>query len=241
MTKWVLNRVRWTSLLCLAAILTAQSLPVFQTGTRLVQVDVVVHSDKGSIKGLAKEDFILEDRGKVQTIAVFKVTESKAAPDAAPLPPGVTSNRVNRSGETAQTATVILFDRLNVTSALAQANARRSVLELLASLKPTDKIGFDSLYQGVTTVQEYKESAAPLMQAAKLVDVSGTPAGLSPSDQTLLANLREALTPAQTIGQVARVQITMAAFRSIARSLGGVPGRKNLIWITNTVPLTFGN
>jgi hypothetical protein len=37
----------------------------------------------------------------------------------------------------------------------------------------------------------------------------------------------------------ARVHITLAALRSIARALGGIPGRKNLIWVSESFPISI--
>ena len=106
-----------TLLLCAAVIAAAQQVePVYRTGAQLVQVDVVVRNDKGLVKGLTKDDFTIQDKGKAQTIALFAMNETGAAPasNPTPLPPGVASNRISASGESAQSATVILFDRLNI-------------------------------------------------------------------------------------------------------------------------------
>jgi VWFA-related protein len=46
---------------------------------------------------------------------------------------------------------------------------------------------------------------------------------------------REASTTLVTI----RVQITLDAFRSIARHVAGYPGRKNLLWVSSSFPLTI--
>ena len=103
-------------LLCAAVFAAAQQVePVYRAGTQLVQVDVVVRNDKGPVKDLTKDDFTLQDKGKAQTIAVFAMNERGGdTAKAAPLPPNVASNRINSSGETAKTATVILFDRINI-------------------------------------------------------------------------------------------------------------------------------
>ena len=56
------------TLLCFAGFATAQVQPIYRVGTRLVTVDVLVRTDKGAVKGLTKEDFILQDKGKTQQI-----------------------------------------------------------------------------------------------------------------------------------------------------------------------------
>jgi hypothetical protein len=77
-----------------AVSLSAQNLvpdaaPTFQTGTRLVQVDVVVQDKKGAVNGLTKSDFTVLDNGVPQTIAIFSVRDIKIIPRAAPLPKGL--------------------------------------------------------------------------------------------------------------------------------------------------------
>lgn len=52
--------------------------PLFSTGATLVPVKVVVRDKKGNaVENLKKEDFILKDRGKVQTISAFSVGRSE--------------------------------------------------------------------------------------------------------------------------------------------------------------------
>ncbi|MCU1337971.1 MAG: hypothetical protein JWO19_3552 [Bryobacterales bacterium] len=229
---------KWFLLPCLAGFAVAQIQPTFRVGTRLVQVDVVVRTDKTTVRGLTKDDFTVQDKGKPQNIAVFAVTEKSApGPNAAPLPSNVASNRMNNRGETAQTATVILFDRLNTPEPTDQANARTRILALLRSLKPTDKIAFYSLYDSIGVVQEFTDSADQLAQAATRLSAQGASGAADP----LQTALRDALNPTQPLDPVTRVRTTAAAFRSIARRLGGVPGRKNLLWLTSSVPLTYGS
>lgn len=247
-------------LLCAAAVAAAQQVePVYRTGTRLVQVDVAVRNDKGPVKGLTKEDFTLQDKGKPQTIAVFSMNERGGdAGKVTPLPPNVASNRVSSSGESAQGATVILFDRLNIaeaqttstsatsssnTGALsgAQARAGRQILELLASLKGPEKVGVYSLFQDLTVVRDFTEDSQPLMEAAKRAIASPQKAGTTPAEQALDSKLRDALAPGYPLDRSVRAEVTTKAFRAITRRMAGVPGRKSLIWITSSFPLTYGD
>src|SRR5215469_15377020 len=88
------------ALFCLAFSAAAQDQPTFRAGTRLVEVDVVVHNGKGPVDGLKKEDFTLLDQGKPQQIALFSVTAGRSLMKAAvPLAPGTVSNRFNSKGE----------------------------------------------------------------------------------------------------------------------------------------------
>ena len=255
---------RHTLLLCAAVIAAAQQVePVYRTGVELVQVDVVVRNDKGPIKGLTKDDFTIQDKGKQQTIALFSMNERDAAPAAAatPLPPSVSSNRINAEGVGAVSPTVILFDHINILeqqsgnpnnstsggglSGLgtgAQARAGRQVLELLASLKGNQHVALYSLFKDITLVRDFTEDTPPLIEAAKRALAMPPKAGATPAEQALDTKLRDALTPGYTIGEgSARAEITTKAFREIALRMAGVPGRKSLIWIASSFPLIYGD
>jgi len=76
-------------------------------GPRMILTDVMVTNEKGPVRGLNQNDFLLEDKGKPQKISLFDITESgKLKLPAAPLPAGIYSNRLNTKGEIQGTATV---------------------------------------------------------------------------------------------------------------------------------------
>src|SRR5438105_13178180 len=114
---------KWTVLLSCAGLAVAQIQPPLRVGSRLITVDVVVRNDQGAVKGLTRDDFTLLDKGKAQEIGVFTVTEAASPANSKPTPlqANVASNRMNRDGEESRTATVILFDRLNIPAPLDQA------------------------------------------------------------------------------------------------------------------------
>jgi len=247
-------------LLFAAVIAMAQQVePVYRTGAELVQVDVVVRNDKGPVKGLTKDDFILQDKGKPQTIAVFAMNEAGENSDAKanPLPANVGSNRINANGEKVHGATVILFDRINILegtgassntggalsglSAGAQSRASRQILSLLASLEPNRKVGLYSLFQDITVVRDFNEDSAPLIEAAKRALATPPKTGATPEERAMDAKLRDAMSPGQPLDRSVRAEITQRTFREIARRMDGVSGRKTLIWITSNFPLTYGD
>lgn len=224
----------------LGSVALAQAPPA-PAGPRMILLDVMVTNDKGSVRGLTKEDFTLEDKGKKQTLAVFAVTESGKLSTGTPLPAGVASNRLDARGLAQNTATVVLYDRIN-SFAEDQAFVRSQVLRLLAGLKESERVGFYSLGFTLKTVRDYNEDSAPLAKAAQaLLQSSTVPDSFSLPEKALFKDLSDAVSPMQQLSNQARVNITYPAFRSIERHLSGVLGRKNLIWVTSVFPLTYGN
>jgi len=231
------RRIAFT-LILMATLAKPQA--TFKTGVRLVQLDVTVANDSGAVRGLTKDDFIVEDKGKKQEIAIFAATDASQSAPPEVLPAGIASNYLNSKGERVETATVILYDKIN-TAASDQAFTRQQVLGYLAGLRDTDRVGFYDLGFQLSRVREYNETAGPLVKVAKLLQ-AGTPAdGLSPEEQALYKSLNEALTPMQQLANQARVNITYPAFKNLARHLAGASGRKNLVWVASVFPITFGN
>src|SRR3954453_16916127 len=70
--------------------------PLFRSGTRLVEVNVVVHDKHGqAVADLTKDDFNLLEAGKPQAISFFSVDRVNSAPAGAkpePLPSHTFSN-----------------------------------------------------------------------------------------------------------------------------------------------------
>ena len=239
---------KWFLLACLAGLAIAQApppvQPTFRVGTRLVQLDVVVLNDKTPVRGLTKDDFTVQDKGKTQNIELFSVAEAHKAPKVDAFPSNVASNRMNNRGESTSAATVILFDKMN-TPSTDQVVARRQTLALLSTLKETDRVAFYSLDTDLTMVQDFTDGAERLASAAKSLSAQGQdaaqPSAGSPEDQALLSALRTSLTAFQQgVDGSTRVASTMGAFRTIVRHLDGLPGRKNLIWLTAGIPFTYG-
>jgi VWFA-related protein len=230
---------KWISLLCSAGLVAAQVQPVHHAGARLITVDVLARNDKGAVKGLSKEDFTLMDKGKNQPIAVFSITDAAGASGAKtePLPENVASNRMNKSGEVARTATVILFDRLNIPFSYDLATVRSKTLEMLGSLRPTDRVGFYSLGTTLKMVQDFDQAPVKIVESAKRLSDGGT--GSDAGARELDAAITDALMPIEQQSTLVRSNGTQRALRTIARHLAGIPGRKNLIWILSSPPLDY--
>jgi len=224
-------------LLC-AALVWAQDEPaVFRTGTRLVQVDVVVREKSRAVMGLTKDDFKVTDNGKPQTIAVFSVRQ--AAPSvAAPLPPGIVANRPQARGGDPVSATVVLIDRQN-TALEDQGYARLQALKYLDRSKRTEQIALYELGTTLKVLQQFTDDRDLLRKAMDKSKMEQS-FNLMDGQNGLLAGVTgNAAAETRRMAQLRRNDITTGAFASVARQLEGLPGRKKLIWITAGLPLHF--
>jgi VWFA-related protein len=199
-------------------------------------------------------DFRVFEDGKEQAIALFSAdarSSYSTALDAIPSGGATVSNQVPVSGG----VTVILFDRLN-TGWGDQAQARRNIIKYLLQAPPTERIGFyvlDSAH--VTIAHDFTTDTRSLLNAltrlqareSREVNITGEQAPTIPSSGGLStamdAQLDAALARMDTMikGEELknRVDSTLSALEAIARHLAGIPGRKNLIWVSSAFPLSF--
>jgi VWFA-related protein len=228
---------------CVIALLLAASdgtaqTPIFSASTRLVQVNVVVHDSHGQpVSDLKRDDFTIDERGKRQEIRFFSMASADApAALSATLPSHIFSNVFAEHAGAPTSVTVVLLDLLK-TRWTDQLHARRALLAFLEQIQPQDHIAIFALgAHSLTLLHDYTTNAASLV--ARLKKVKGEPqAELQNLGLEALfdANLQEA-----DFFTAGRVVNTLATFQAIAQHLSGLPGRKNLIWLSGGFPLTIG-
>ena len=64
-----------------------QQTPPIRVSTHLVQIGVIVRDSHGPVGDLTKDDFVLLDRGKAQTISVFNVESTASTSQTVPMQP----------------------------------------------------------------------------------------------------------------------------------------------------------
>ena len=233
------------------------STPTFRVNTRLVLVDVVVTDKRNQpVLGLKPEDFTVEENGKKQKISTFVSAETpKTAPPAA-LPPGIYSNAPEYRSPGGP-ITVFVLDAAN-TPFRDQAYGRMQMLKYVQDQSnPNQRMAIFTLTDGlhmlqdftsdpkllISALQHYKPQE-PALGAAGATPVSGTvgaPSG-DPGAGTIatLQQVTAEINSFQSIqvGYVLerRTIATLEAMRTLARTLGGIPGRKQVIWLTAAFP-----
>lgn len=230
---------------------------VLKVKTRLVVVDVVAKNNKGEpIKDLKAEDFTLTEDGKQQEIRSFTFQQPNGdgrKPEISPLPANVFSNlpRYRPNGA----LNVILLDALN-SNLPDQTFMRDSMVKFLEKLPASEPVAIYLLGLKLRLIQDFTSDPAILKQAITGLKnqnspVLNNPAGSSPITDlppgsvaaSLLAQapqLRSQILAFQQERSAAQtdfqVRYTLEALNSLGRTLAGYPGRKNLIWMSESFP-----
>ena len=226
---------------------------------RIVLLDVVVtDANQRPVTGLRKDDFQVVEDGRPQTISFFEEHTGGTVSAVAlpPIPPGVYTNYPTI--KTTDSINVLLLDSLN-TQAADQTYVRPQMVKYLqaALAAPTGaRVAIFTLGSKLRMVRGFTADSAGLLRA--LTDPkSGTEAKFesqlaSPSrkksEQDACRGIRA------PIGKVAceeffaeeasarsgdRVVMTLQAFQALARYLSQFPGRKNVMWVSGSFPLSF--
>jgi len=225
-----------------------------RANTRLVEVDVVVVDKAGqAVTGLKPEDFTLEENGKKQKISLFVPPGVANQTSAAPLPPGILSNHPENV-DPAGIPLVLLLDAAN-SSFTNQSYARSQMLKYVLEHGTGRNIAVLTLTDRLRVLQQFTSDPQVLMTAIKnfrpeqpILQGAGAP----PTDAAAAAGGASALREgsgggvSQAIQDFADLQIgynterlvliTLDGMRTLSRMLGGLPGRKNVVWLTGNLP-----
>jgi VWFA-related protein len=217
--------------------------PAIRVTSKMVQLSVIVHDKDGNpVSGLKKEDFKLYDSGQLQKVAFFSeqanILRTKAIA-AGDLPNGqhAYTNRVTEDAESSGSVTAVLLDKLNtwawdmnkaLHNGVPMNNmpiAMTEVTKFLRQVQPQDRVALYGLSDKLYTLRDFTND----------VDLLLTAVGAEPGSDNRKAaeEWMQALGPRRDIlDPEYRANETVAAFRAIAKHLSGIPGRKNLLWVT---------
>lgn len=258
-----------TSLTAQQAPAVPNSGVTIRASSDLVLVDVTVRDAKQNpIRHLAQSQFTVLEDGHPQSIKFFEehvappATQASAALDSIPkLPPGLFTNFTVLPASSA--LNILLIDKLN-TPLDQQSILRQQVLKYLADMPAGTRMAIFVLTSRLNMVQGFTSDPAALRAAVAGIDgkpkasplmnkpLSGdTPGGdnldLSDLESALAAGgapfaveglqrLAAQVTAAQTEH---REDYTLDALNLLAHYLLGLPGRKNLIWLSGSFPISI--
>lgn len=240
------------------AVASSEPATVLKFTSRLVVVDVIATDHKGNpVTDLKREDFTVQEDGKDQQLKVFEfrapghdAEPAIAQSTPAGLAPNIFSNAPRFKPSTI--LNVLLLDALN-TRTIDQKRAREQMLEFLEKLPQGQPVAVYGLGIKLRLLQDFTTDPNLLKEAVKGLKgknspVLNNPAG-GPNISDVPAGMQDAM-PAQMLQQVLefqkeeaamqtelRVRLTLDALDSIARSLAGYSGRKNLIWLSESFPM----
>jgi VWFA-related protein len=198
---------------------------------REVLLDVVVTGRNGqSVTGLKPTDFSIVEEGESQRLAHLEEHHAISAEDLArlrsmpQLPPNTFTNYTPVANT--NSSTVILLDALD-TRIEDQMELRQELIDYIKHMQPGTPIAIFRVDTQIHLIQGFTADPAVLLDAAK-------GKRNMPSLQKLLFGTREEY-------GIMRSDILSMGFRLMGLYLGGFPGRKNLIWITGSIPSTYRN
>ena len=203
----------------------------------------------------------------IKNFEAHSAAESNAPLPALPkLPAGVFTNLTNAPATGA--LNVLLLDTLN-TPMTDQAAVRAEMLAYLKEAHPGTRMAVFGLttrlilLEGFTTDPEVLRAALNAKKAVPKGSVAMTDAvngdnagaedpimdteeemirgilGNDPTADEILANLQQFEAEVQTNQTLLRARVTLDALNVLARYLGGLPGRKNLIWFSGSFPINI--
>lgn len=163
-----------------ATAAAAGSMPVFRSQRQIVALDVVVADAKGHpMQGIPKQDFVIKEDGKAQTLSYFNEVSGKTptvAGEKPPLAEGAkgedkkkpeTNIFTNDSPPQAPIAvTLILYDLLN-TDAPDQQHAKLELLNFIEHKPKQERFALCTLSNGLHMIQGFTPDEGILMRAVK--------------------------------------------------------------------------
>lgn len=244
-----------------------QSGYVLKVTTRLVTLDVIATDSHGNpVRDLKPEDLqIFEEHKAQQKIEHFEYFETLKRPGtqensatAARKASGIISNRLPLELLKIP-PTVLLMDSLN-TQTPNQAQGRAKMIQLLRGLPPDTRVAVFLLGSSLRILQGFT-SDGRLLRAALDQSLVGNSIQQDPRNDLgdtsnyildTTAGSGANLGLAAQVGEVQnfekeeysmsvdlRMKETLGAFTQIGQYLSGIPGRKNLIWVSESFPLTI--
>lgn len=203
-----------------------------KANTRLVVVDVVATDSKGQpVTGLDADDFTVLENGAPQKISNFSFQHpgENRAVGAQSLPPNVVTNApAFKSG----ILNVVLFDSVNGEFS-SQAYAKDQLIKFFSSGRLDTPVALFALESRLKLLQDFTTDTTALKAAIEKYKQTAQAANTESFDS------RES--PFSTMGDYhtdeRNIETTLNQLNVLAKILAGYPGKKNLIWLSESFPL----
>jgi VWFA-related protein len=236
---------------------------IIKTNVRQVLLDIVVTDENDhAVKGLSQEDFSVLENNVAQKIIYFEAHTgdpdgSNLKPSVVPTLPPNTFLNVPVTNEQLP-LNILLFDALN-TPLDDQPYAYQESIRFLHTHPPGSHFAIFVLGEKLHLLQGFSDDERQLVAAMRSKEARSYSSALIGSPGDFVAPSEIATGPfandpvlrrlsghtermdaeARDFLQGQRIEQTIAAFMEIARLLNGLPGRKNLIWLSGSFPMGF--
>jgi VWFA-related protein len=228
-----------------------------RTNVHLVVLDVVAMDDHGHpAADLNRDDFVVLEDGKPQQVKQFERRMSSSAPPSEPTASLAPNEYRNVPVQVPNAVNIILMDALN-TQPQEQGEARRHLVSFLRAMPKGRQVALYGLDTKLHLIQDFTGSSDVLIAAAEQAQLRPSALNRSTADQNhdgelvadikaggglaveVAARMANFIKNTETSKTDLRVGLTLQALQQIARSVAGVPGRKNLIWLSSGFPLNL--
>lgn len=210
-----------------------QSDKVLRANTRLVVVDVVAtDSNNQTLTGLKPEDFNLLENGRPQKISNF----SFRAPNAKQLPPPQLPANVITNAPTFQASTlnVMLLDTLNGDFA-EMAYLKDQVVKYFSSAQLDRPVALFAMEERLVLLHDFTTDSAQLKSVAERFK----PPARTNNAETVASRASAFTTHGDFHTSERNIENTLNQLNALSKSLAGYPGRKNLIWLSESFPVNL--
>jgi VWFA-related protein len=208
---------------------------VLRANTRLVVVDVVATDSKGqAVTDLKPGDFNLLEDGKPQKISGFNFEHPGGPPARAvqvDLPPSVVTNAPKFRSNSLN---VILFDTVNGDFA-EHAYARDQLLKFLNSAELGRPVAIFALQTQLKLLHDFTTDNRALSAAVARY----RPPATTINSESIESRASAFATRGDYHTSERGIETTLNQLNALAKVLAGYPGRKNLIWLSESFPLTL--
>jgi VWFA-related protein len=210
-----------------------QSDKVLRANTRLVVVDVVAtDSNNQTLTGLKPEDFNLLENGRPQKISNF----SFRAPNAKQLPPPQLPANVITNAPTFQASTlnVMLLDTLNG-DFTEMAYLKDQVVKYFSSAQLDRPVALFAMEERLVLLHDFTTDSAQLKSVAERFK----PPARTNNAETVASRASAFTTHGDFHTSERNIENTLNQLNALSKSLAGYPGRKNLIWLSESFPVNL--
>lgn len=206
---------------------TADKETVYRLEVRRVPLDIIVTDKDGKpVRGLKKDDFIIKEDKKTQKALTFEYLDGSSntfvPPKLAPLPP---DTFVNLPTETERGPLYVLYYDMVNTPPVNQMEAHKQLLDFVDHAQPGTRFALFGNMAGLHLVQGFTSDHAR-MRAAILSKGPGP-------------HLPKVFLDGNVFGY-ADAGAALSNLKFLADYLRGIPGRKNLLWLSSTFPIPVG-